>query len=66
MGDTLRACFRTVSCMDMGTMCGKMAASMRVITDLIRNMEKEPTPTLTAASTAESGKRACNTESGSS
>ena len=66
MGDTLRACFRTVSCMDMGTMCGKMVASMRDITDLIKSTEKEPTLTLTVASTAESGKRACNTESGSS
>ena len=66
MGDTLKACFRTVSCMDMGTMCGKMAVSMRGITDLIRSMEKEPTLTLMEASTVESGKRVCNTESGSS
>ena len=66
MGDTLRACFRTASCMDMGIMFGKMAASMRGITDLIRSMEKEPTLTLMVASTVENGKRACNTESGSS
>ena len=52
--------------MGMGIMCGKMAASMRGITDLIRSMEKEPTLTLMVASTAENGKRVCNTESGSS
>ena len=66
MGDTLRACFRTVSCMDMGIMCGKMAVGMKGITDLIRSTEKEPTLTLMEASTAESGKKVCNTESGSS
>ena len=63
MGDTLRACFRTVSCMDMGIMCGKMAVGMKGITDLIRSTEKEPTLTPMEASTVEIGKRACNTVS---
>ncbi len=47
-------------CTEEATMCGKMAESMRVTTDLTRNMAKEPIRTQTVASTAASGSMACS------
>ena len=48
--------------MDMETMCGKMVASTKVITSIIRSMAKELIHILMEANTGEHGRKACSME----
>ena len=58
---TSKECSKKVSCMVMGTMCGRMVEDMKAITDLIRSMVKEHTHTLMVASIEGNGKMELST-----